>query len=284
MSIVITGATGQLGRLVIEELIGRGIAGTDIVAAGRSVPVLQALAERGIRTAGVDYDNPSTIAGALGEGDILLLISGNDIGRRRGQHKAAIDAAVQAGVGRILYTSALAADDTPLIVAPDHLYTEQLIRESGIPFTILRNGWYTENYVQALEQAKATGAVVASVGEGRVASAARADFAAAIAGVLTSEGHDGATYELSGDHAWDYSELAEALSDVLGRTVAYTPLTTEEHLVALEQAGIDPQTAGFITALDANIRDGALALTTGDLARLAGRPATPLVDALRPWA
>lgn len=281
MSIVIAGATGQLGQLVVDELLGRGVPGDDVVAAGRSAGKLAELSGRGVRTASIDYDEPAAVAGALGEGDTLLLISGNDVVRRKGQHKAVIDAAVEAGVGHILYTSALAADDTPLVLAPDHVYTEELVRASGVPFTLLRHGWYTENYAQALQQAKATGTVAASVGDGRVASATRADFAAAIAGVLATEGHQGAVYELSGDHAWDYTELAEAMSRVLRRSVAYTPLSTEEHHDALLGAGLDPQTAGFVTALDANIRDGALALTTGDLSRLAGRPTTPLVDGLR---
>jgi NAD(P)H dehydrogenase (quinone) len=281
MSIVIAGATGQLGRLVVEELLGRGVPAEAIVAAGRAVEKLSELSAAGVATAVVDYDQPSSIAAALKEGDTLLLISGNDLMRRKQQHKAVADAAVRAGVGHILYTSALAAGHTSLVVAPDHVYTEELVRSSGIPFTILRHGWYTENYLQALHQADATGAVVASVGEGRVASASRADFAAAIAGVLTTTGHEGAVYELSGDHAWDYAELAEAMAAVLGREVTYTSLSSEEHHAVLEGAGLDPQTAGFVTALDANIRDGALELTTGELSRLAGRPTTPLVEGLR---
>ena len=284
MSIVIAGATGQLGRLVVGELLQRGVPAGEIVAGGRSAEQLADLAGLGVRTASVDYNDPASLDSALSEGDTLLLISGNDIQNRTAQHETVIDAAVRAKVAHILYTSVLAADSTPIILAPDHVKAEEYIRASGLPFTFLRNGWYTENYAAALATARETGTLLGSAGEGRVASATRADFAAATAPVLTTPGHEGRVYELSGDYAWTYEELAAAFSTVLGRTVSYDSVSSAEHASALEAAGLDPATAGFLAALDGNIREDALALTTGDLARLAGRPTTPLLDGLRPLA
>ena len=284
MSIVIAGATGQLGRLVVGELLQRGVPAREIVAGGRSAEQLEDLAGLGVRTASVDYNDPASLDSALSEGDTLLLISGNDIQNRTAQHETVIDAAVRAKVAHILYTSVLAADSTPIILAPDHVKAEEYIRASGLPFTFLRNGWYTENYAAALATARETGTLLGSAGEGRVASATRADFAAATAAVLTTPGHEGRVYELSGDYAWTYEELASAFSTVLGRTVSYDSVSSAEHASALEAAGLDPATAGFLAALDGNIREDALALTTGDLARLAGRPTTPLLDGLRPLA
>ena len=284
MSIVIAGATGQLGRLVVGELLQRGVPAGEIVAGGRSAEQLADLAGLGVRTASVDYNDPASVDSALSEGDTLLLISGNDIQNRTAQHETVIDAAVRAKVAHILYTSVLAADSTPIILAPDHVKAEEYIRASGLPFTFLRNGWYTENYAAALATARETGTLLGSAGEGRVASATRADYAAAIAAVLTTPGHEGRVYELSGDYAWTYEELASAFSTVLGRTVSYDSVSSAEHASALEAAGLDPATAGFLAALDGNIREDALALTTGDLARLAGRPTTPLLDGLRPLA
>lgn len=284
MSIVIAGATGQLGRLVVKELLGRGVLAEQIVAAGRSAEQLAELAAHGVTTATVDYDDQATVDAALNEGDTLLLISGSDIQNRSTQHETVIGAAVRARVAHILYTSVLAADTTELVLAPDHARAEETIRASGLPFTFLRNGWYTENYATALLTARETGTLLASAGEGRVASATRADYAAAIAAVLATTGHEGQVYELSGDYAWTFGELASAFSTVLERNVSYRPVSSAEHVSALEAAGLDPATAGFLAALDGNIRDGALAQTTGDLARLAGRPTTPLVEALRPLA
>ncbi|MBT2535638.1 SDR family oxidoreductase [Arthrobacter sp. ISL-69] len=284
MSIVIAGATGQLGRLVVGELLQRGVPAGEIVAGGRSAEQLADLAGLGVRTASVDYNDPASVDSALSEGDTLLLISGNDIQNRTAQHEAVIDAAVRAKVAHILYTSVLAADSTPIILAPDHVKAEEYIRASGLPFTFLRNGWYTENYAAALATARETGTLLGSAGEGRVASATRADYAAAIAAVLTTPGHEGRVYELSGDYAWTYEELASAFSTVLGRAVSYDSVSSAEHASALEAAGLDPATAGFLAALDGNIREDALALTTGDLARLAGRHTTPLLDGLRSLA
>jgi NAD(P)H dehydrogenase (quinone) len=180
-----------------------------------------------------------------------------------------------------VYTSAPQADTSPLVLAPEHKATEEILRASGLTFTILRNGWYTENYVGDVQQAAASGEIVAAVGDGRVASAPRDDFAAAAAVVLRTEGHDDAVYELSGDVAWGFDDLAAAASEVLGRPVVFRAVTSEERRAGLLAAGLDEGTAGFVVALDENTRDGLLAGTSGDLARLVGRPTTPLADALR---
>jgi NAD(P)H dehydrogenase (quinone) len=284
MSIVVTGATGSLGRLVVEELLARGVAPGDVVAGGRAVEKLADLADRGVRTARIDYDAPATLEAVLAAGDTLLLVSGSVPGARVEQHRAVVDAAARAGAARIAYTSILGADDTPLVLAPDHQATEQAIRGSGLPFTLLRNGWYTENYASGMAQAKVTGVVAGSAGDGRVASATRADYAAATAAVLTGDGHENAVYELSGDTAWSFDDLAAAYAELLGRDVTYQRLTPDEHRAALVAAGLDEGTAGFVVALDGGIRAGALAATPGDLSRLAGRPTTPLVEGLRPFA
>jgi NAD(P)H dehydrogenase (quinone) len=282
MAIVVTGATGHLGRLVVAELLERGADPAEIVAGGRDLDKVKDVAERGVRTARLDYDDPATFDDVLTAGDTLLLVSGSEPGGRVPQHQRVIDAARRAGVGRIVYTSAPRADDTPLVLAPEHLATEQAIAASGLPATILRNGWYTENYEQAARQARDTGVVASSTGDGRVASATRADYAAAAAAVLTSDGHEGEVYELSGDTAWDFDELAATLSELLGREVVHQRLTTDEHVALLKGFGLDDVTARFVAALDANIADGALDLTTGDLSRLAGRPTTPLLEGQRP--
>jgi NAD(P)H dehydrogenase (quinone) len=214
-------------------------------------------------------------------GDALVLVSSNDLVNRDRQHADAIAAAKRAGAGHVVYTSGLRAAESPSPIAASHVPTEDAVRGSGIPFTILRNGWYTENYARDLPAVRATGTLLASVGDGRVASASRRDLAQAVGAVVTGDGHLGKTYEFSGDMAWSYSDLAAAFSEVLGRDVTYRPVTPEQHLQALTDAGVPEQFAGMAVAVDAGIRDGAFAFTNGDLARLIGRPPTPLVEGLR---
>jgi NAD(P)H dehydrogenase (quinone) len=281
MSIVVTGATGHLGRLVVTHLLADGVPAERIVAAGRRTETLADLAERGVRVATLDYGQPETIAAALEGAETVLLVSGSEVGQRVEQHRAVIEAAKAAGVGRLVYTSAPKADTSPLVLAPEHKATEEILRASGLTYTILRNGWYTENYLGDVQQARETGEIVGSFGDGRVASAPRDDFAAAAAVVLRTEGHDDAVYELSGDEAWGFDELAAAASEVLGRPVVYRAVSPEQRAADLAAAGLDEGTVGFVVALEGNTRDGLLAETSGDLSRLIGRPTTPLVDALR---
>lgn len=281
MSLVVTGATGHLGHLVVEELLARGVDPHTVVAAGRNPQKLAGLAELGVRTAVIDYADPDSLTRAFADAETVLLISGSEVGQRVVQHTNAIDAAKAAGVRRVVYTSAPKADATDLVLAPEHRATEQVLRGSGLAFTILRDNWYTENYGQALEQARATGVLASSAGDGRIASAPRADYAAAAAAVLTTDGHDGAVYELGGDEPWTQADLAAAISEVIGPPVTYQPLSPEEHLAVLTGAGLDEGTAQFVVALDANTRDGALAGGSHELSTLIGRPTTPLVDGLR---
>lgn len=280
MTIVVTGATGHLGRLTVDALLDRGVPAADIRALGRSAERLAPLAARGVQTAVIDFGKPETLDAAFAGADALLLVSGSEVGQRIPQHRNAIDAAVRAGVGRIVYTSAPHADDTDLVLAPEHAETEKLLAASGLPVTVLRNNWYTENYVGQLDVASATGELVGSAATGRVASASRKDYAEAAAVVLTTDGHDGAVYELAGDVAWTFDDLAAAIGELLGRPVAYRSVTPEEHGAALREAGLDEGTAGFVVALDGNIRDGALADATGTLSELIGRPTTPLAAGL----
>lgn len=278
MTILVTGATGNLGRLIIASLIERGADPQSIVAGARDVAKG---ADLGVRVVHLDYTQPSSITAALEGVDSMVLVSGSEVGQRVAQHQAVIDAARAAGIEKFVYTSAPKATTSDLVLAPEHKATEELIAAAGLPAVILRNNWYTENYAADLARAAETGVLAAGVGNGRVASASRKDLADAVAVVLLEDGHVGQVYELGGDVAWDYNELAAAISEVTGRPVRYQSLTADEQTAALEAAGLDAGTVGFVVALDGGIRDGALADTDGTLARLIGRPTTPLVDGLR---
>ncbi|KQR54219.1 NAD(P)-dependent oxidoreductase [Leifsonia sp. Leaf336] len=280
MTIVVTGATGHLGRLTVDSLLERGVPAAEIRAVGRSAERLAPLAALGVQTAVIDFEAPETLDPAFAGADALLLVSGSEVGQRIPQHRNAIDAAARAGVGRIVYTSAPRATDTDLILAPEHAETERLLAASGLPVTVLRNNWYTENYAGQVDIAAATGELVGSAGDGRVASASRKDYAEAAAVVLTTDGHEGAVYELGGDVAWTFDDLAATVGELAGRPVSYRSVTPEEHTAALREAGLDEGTAGFVVALDGNIRDGALAEVTGTLSELIGRPTTPLAAGL----
>lgn len=281
MTTLITGATGHLGRLAIEALLARGVDPASIVGSGRSVEKAADLAARGVRIVAADYTDDASLDAALAGVDRLVLVSSSEVGQRATQHQAVIAAAVRAGVHHLVYTSVLDAEETALILAPEHKATERAIRDSGIPFTILRNGWYTENYAATIAQGATTGSVLTSAGEGRVSSALRAEYAEAIPAVLTSDGHEGAVYELSGDTAWSFAELTDAIAEVAGTPVALASVSPDEHAAALIGAGLDAGTVGFVVALDGDIRAGLLDATSGDLARLIGRPTTSLVEAVR---
>ena len=278
MTILVTGATGNLGRLVIESLLERGADPQSVIAGARDVTKAEDL---GVRVARVDYSDPASVRSALEGVDTVLLVSGSEVGQRVAQHKAVIDAAKDAGVAKLVYTSAPKATTSDLVLAPEHKATEELIAASGVPSVILRNNWYTENYAADLARAAETGVLASGAGAGRVASASRKDFAEAAAVVLLDEGHLGQVYELGGDVAWNYDDLAGAIAEISGREVAYQPLTADEQLAGLRAAGLDEGTAGFVVALDAGIAAGALADTDGTLSRLIGRPTTPLVEGLR---
>jgi len=283
MTIALIGATGQLGALTIDALLTRGVPAGQILALGRNVERLAALSARGLRTATLDLDDVDGTAAALTGIEHLLLISVGTPGQALTPRSNAIDAARRAGVGHLVYTSALQAPTTVLGLAVEHKATEDLVTASGIPATFLRNGWYTENHQQDLAVAREHGVIANSVGDGRLATAPRKDFAEAAAVVLTTPGHEGASYELSADTSWSYEEFAATAQRVLGRPVRYQPLTPEQEHAQLLGLGLDEGTAGFLVALNGNMRDGALAATPGDLARLIGHPTEPLEATLRAW-
>ncbi|MFE2523756.1 SDR family oxidoreductase [Streptomyces sp. NPDC059382] len=278
-SIVVTGATGSLGRLVIEELLER-VPAERVAVVVRNKEKAADLAARGIDVRIADYDEPASLAGAFGAGDRVLLISGSEVGRRVPQHTAVIDAATAAGVAQLAYTGILGGPEADFDLAAEHKVTEQAILESGLPYTFLRNGWYHENYTAQLPVVLEHGAVVGSAGEGRIASAARADYAAAAAVVLTGEGHLNTVYELSGDTAWSLAEYAAEVARQSGREVAYAEVPADTHLGILTGAGVPEGFAAILVDVDAAISRGRLAGAGGDLARLIGRPTTPVATAI----
>jgi NAD(P)H dehydrogenase (quinone) len=280
MTIVVTGASGHLGRLVVENLLARGTPAVQIVAAVRTPERAAGLAARGVQVREADYDRPETRPPPLAGPDRLLLVSGPDMGRRLPQHQAVVDAAREVGAAHIVYTSILYADTTPIALAPEHKATEELIRASGLPFTFLRNGWYTENYDAPITLAAATGTLIGSAGDGRVSAAARADYAAAAATVLTGQGHQGKAYELGGDPAWTYTDLAAQISKAAGTPVAYRNLTPGQHKQALADAGLPQHYIDLMVDSDQAIAAGYLEEHTGDLTRLIGRPTTTLAEAV----
>ncbi|MGW5292532.1 SDR family oxidoreductase [Streptomyces bacillaris] len=280
MSIVVTGATGELGRLVIDELLATVPAG-EIAAVVRDKEKAAPLAARGVELRIADYNRPETLAGAFRSGDRVLLISGSEVGKRVAQHTAIVEAAEAAGVAQLAYTGILGGPDADFALADEHKATERLILDSGLPYTFLRNGWYTENYTANLAPVLAHGAVVSNAGEGRVASASRADYAATAAAAVTGEGHLGKAYELSGDTAWSFAEYAALLSEVTGREITYNNVPAAVHQEILVGAGLPEGFAAILTDVDEAIGRGRLAGTSGDLARLIGRPTTPLATTVR---
>jgi len=281
MTLLLTASNGQLGRLVVDALLAKGVPPTDLVATARNTDKIADFAARGIRTAVLDYDQPDTVGAALEGVDRVLLISGSTVGARVQGHRNVIDAARAAGVERLVYTSAPKVSTVDHPLAADHRATEEAIAASGVPAVILRNNWYTENYLANVARAAETGTISGSAGDGRVASATRGDFAEAAAAVLLGDDFTGETLELTGDVAWDFDELADAAAEVVGRPVAYERLTTEEHVAALTAAGLDAGTAAFVAGLDGAIREGVLGDATPTLAAILGRPTTPLVAGLR---
>jgi NAD(P)H dehydrogenase (quinone) len=283
MTIAIVGATGQLGGLTIDALLERGLPAADLLALGRNTQRLTALADQGLRTAVLDLDDVEATTAALAGIDKLLLISVGTPGQGLGPRDGAIEAARRAGVGHLVYTSALQAPTTILSLAAEHKATEDLVTASAIPATFLRNGWYTENHQQDFTAARDHGVVANSVADGRLATAPRKDYAEAAAVVLTSTGHEGRAYELSGDIAWNYTEFAAAAQQVLDRPVRYEALSPEQEHDQLIAFGLDAPVAGFMVALHGDMRANALAPTPGDLARLIGHPTEPLGTTMRIW-
>jgi NAD(P)H dehydrogenase (quinone) len=280
MKIGVTGASGQLGRLVVQQLLKRCPA-TDLVAIVRDPAKAQDVAALGVEIRVASYDDNPSLATAVAGLDKLLLISSSELGRRFAQHKNVIDAAKAAGVKQLVYTSAPKATTSSLILAPEHKATEAYLAASGLAYTVLRNNWYTENYAPSMQNARQTGMLVAAAGSGRVASAPRADYAEGAAVVLAGEGHEGKVYEFTGDRAWDYAELAAAIAEVTGTPCSYQAVECADLVTAMTKAGMDEGTAAFVAALDANIAEGALSDACSDLSKLIGRPTTPLRESVK---
>ncbi|MGW0176694.1 SDR family oxidoreductase [Rhodococcus sp. NPDC003322] len=281
MTIAVTGATGHLGRLTVDALLARGAAPADLVAVVRDADKAADLAAKGVQVRVADYSDPAALEAALAGVDKLLLISGSEIGQRVPQHTNVINAAKASGVGFIAYTSLLDAQNSPLGMAAEHKATEDLLAASGIDHALLRNGWYWENYTMDVAGTVERGALVGAAGEGRVAGAARADFAEAAAVVLLADDQAGKVYELGGDERLTLAQLAEKISEAAGKTVVYQDLPTEQYQAVLEGAGMPAVYAALLAGSDAGIKVGALDTESGDLQRLIGRNATPAVDVVR---
>jgi NAD(P)H dehydrogenase (quinone) len=275
MSIVITGATGQLGRLVIADLLAGGTPAGEIAALVRDTDKAADLAQQGVELRVADYNRPETLGDAFQAGDRVLFISSNEFGVRVAQHTAVVEAATKAGVALLAYTGILGGPDADFSLADDHKATEELILASQLPYTFLRNGWYTENYTRDLAAVLEHNAVVGATGDGRIASAARADYAAAAAAVLTGTGHENTAYELSGDVAWTLAEYAAVLAELTGRDIVHRNVTPQELHAILTGAGLPEALAATFAEVDQAIERGRLAATPGTLSRLIGRPTTP---------
>jgi NAD(P)H dehydrogenase (quinone) len=281
MTTAITGATGNLGGLVVAALIDRGVAPADIVAVVRNADKAAALAERGVVVRVADYSDTDALTSAFAGVEKVLLISGSEVGQRIAQHNNVIDAAEAAGVSLVAYTSVLAADTSGISLAPEHKATEERLTASPIPAVFLRNGWYWENYLGSLGQAIDSGVWLGAGGNGRIAAASRADYAAAAAAVLTMENQGGKIYELGGDERLTYAELADVLAGISGKPVVYKDVTESEYASILQGAGLPDFVATMLASADAGISRGELDTDSGDLQALIGRASTPVAEVFR---
>jgi NAD(P)H dehydrogenase (quinone) len=272
--IVITGASGQLGRLVIQELL-KTTPAAQVVAAVRNPEKAQDLAAQGVAVRHADYTQPASLVAAFQGAEKVLLISSSEVGQRVAQHKAAIEAATLAGVTFMAYTSILHADTSPLGLATEHRATEALLAASGLPHALLRNGWYTENYVGSAPGAIAQGAVLGAAQDGRIASAARADYAAAAAAVLTTEDQAGKVYELAGDTSYTLTDLAAEIARQSAQPVVYQNLPEDAYASALESLGLPAGLAQMLADSDVGASKGGLFDDSRQLSHLIGRPTTP---------
>ncbi|EKS7428526.1 TPA: SDR family oxidoreductase [Enterobacter cancerogenus] len=277
--IAITGATGQLGHLVIEQLL-KTVPAKQIVAIVRNPAKADALSQQGVVVRQADYADEAAFTAALGGVDKLLLISSSEVGQRAAQHQNVINAAKAAGVKFIAYTSLLHADTSPLGLHVEHVQTEKALAESGVPYALLRNGWYTENYLASVPPALEHGVFIGAAGEGKIASATRADYAAAAAKVISEEGHAGKVYELAGDNAWTLSELAAELSKQSGKQVAYQNLSEADFAATLKGAGLPAGLADMLADSDTGASKGGLFDDSRTLSNLIGRPTTPLAQSI----
>ena len=278
--IVITGATGQLGRLVIQSLLNK-LPASQIVAAVRNPARAADLAALGVQIRNADYTDPASLEVAFKGAEKVLLISSSEIGQRTAQHRNVIDAAKKAGVSLVAYTSILHADRSPLGLAAEHVATEAYLRESGLRHVLLRNGWYTENYLASVQPALQHGAFIGSAGEGRIASAARADYAEAAAVALTTPDQAGKVYELAGDDSYTLAEFAAELRRQSGKNVPYVNLPEADFKAALLGAGLPEPLAALLADSDVGASKGGLFDDQRQLSALIGRPTTPLATLMQ---
>lgn len=274
MKIGVTGTTGQLGRLIIESLKQK-VAAENITALVRNP---SKAADSGVEARIFDYTQAETMITSLIGIEKLLLISGNELGRRLPQHKAVIAAAKAAGVQHILYTSILHADSSPLSLAIEHLGTENALKESGLTYTILRNGWYTENYTGSAKAAIGSGAFIGNAGDGKISSAARVDYAEAAAVVLAGAGHENKTYELAGDESYTLTELAVEISLQSGKDIPYNNLSEAQYAGILKSFGLPDALAEMLADSDTGASKGGLFDDSHVLSSLIGRPTTSLAE------
>ncbi|MCX4098878.1 SDR family oxidoreductase [Nocardia sp. alder85J] len=279
MTIAVTGASGQLGRLAVEALLRREAG--PIVAIVRDPAKVTDLAARGVEVRRADYDDVASLDAALVGVRRLLLVSGSEPGKRIPQHTNVIRAAERAGVELLAYTSIPRATQTPMLLAAEHRGTEEVLAGSSVPYVLLRNGWYWENYLRGLAPALQAGVLYGASGDGRVAGAARADYAEAAAVVLSTDGHAGAVYELGGDERLTLTELAGVISAVSGTAVRYQDVSAADYAEALEKAGIPGGFAQILADSETGASNGWLDVTSGDLHTLNGRPSTPVADVFR---
>lgn len=278
--IAITGATGQLGQHVIESLL-KTVPASQIVAIVRNPAKATALSQQGITVRQADYSDEAAFTTALQGIDKLLLISSSEVGQRAPQHRNVINAAKAAHVKFIAYTSLLHADTSPLGLADEHVATEQMMAESGIAYALLRNGWYTENYLASAPAALEHGVFIGAAGEGKIASATRADYAAAAARVISEDGHAGKTYELAGDAGWTLSQLAAELAKQSGKKVVYQNLSEADFAAALKGVGLPAGLANMLADSDTGASKGGLFDDSHTLSKLIGRPTTSLADSVK---
>ncbi|MCX9020855.1 SDR family oxidoreductase [Citrobacter portucalensis] len=278
--IAITGATGQLGQYVIESLL-KTVPASQIVAIVRNPAKATALSQQGITVRQADYSDEAALTAALQGIDKLLLISSSEVGQRAPQHRNVINAAKAAHVKFIAYTSLLHADTSPLGLADEHVATEKMLAESGIAYALLRNGWYTENYLASAPAALEHGVFIGAAGEGKIASATRADYAAAAARVISEDGHSGKTYELAGDAGWTLSQLAAELAKQSGKKVVYQNLSEADFAAALKGVGLPAGLADMLADSDTGASKGGLFDDSHTLSKLIGRPTTSLSDSVK---
>lgn len=274
----VTGATGKLGRLVLDELLLKANP-RDIVALARDPSALDSYSQKGIEVRRADYDDPASLKAALKGVDRVLLISGNAVGQRERQHGALIDAAKEAGVSYLAYTSVLNAQGSKLALAHEHVLTEKLLEKSGLNYDVLRMPWYSENYTGALGPAIEHGAIYGATREGRLSTASRSDLAGGAVGALVNS-PGGKVYELAGDESWTMEDFAAEVSRQAGKPVKYVNQSEGDYAKTLEGVGLPPPVAAMLASTSYLAGDGELYSESKDLSTLSGRPTTPIRDTI----